>query len=161
MMGLERQARRCFHPQLPLTHHAVSLASRITLARVGSADYRRARLSALPGGGAFGCGSGPSSPPRASPAPRAADQGAGRAEICRLRWRAGLPLLPRQARRRGGQLSARPGYYRLIFVQQGEGRRVLERAGSVGTGSRSGTRPMSTYGGVRWRFWRKVSLKNG
>src|SRR3984885_15696931 len=58
MMGRERQARRCFHPPLPLTHHAVSLASGITLAGVDSADYRRARLSALPGGGAFGCGSG-------------------------------------------------------------------------------------------------------
>jgi hypothetical protein len=61
------------------------------------------------------------SPRLTSPAPRAADQGAARGDIGRLRWRAGRPLLPRQARRRGGQSSARPGYNRPTFVQQGEG----------------------------------------
>ena len=60
-------------------------------------------------------------PRPASPGPRAADQGAAREEICRLRWRAGGPLSPRPARRRGGQLSARPRYNRATFVQQGRG----------------------------------------
>ena len=58
-----------------------------------AAGYRRAGLSAA---------AGPSSPARASPERSAADQAAGRAEICPSRWRAGLPLLPRRARRRSG-----------------------------------------------------------
>ena len=45
-------------------------------------------------------------PRRTSPAPREADPAAGHEETCRPRWRAGLPLRPRPARRREGQLSA-------------------------------------------------------
>jgi hypothetical protein len=50
----------------------------------GGLAYRRARLSALAGAGAFGSGVG--FPRRASPAPRAADPSVGGEEICPSRW---------------------------------------------------------------------------
>jgi hypothetical protein len=64
-------------------------------------------------------------PRRTLAAPRAADRGAGRGEIGRPLWRAGLPRQQRRVRRRRGQLSARPGYNRATFVQQGEGQRGI------------------------------------
>ena len=64
----------------------------------GADCYRRAPLSALAGGGAFGSGAGSGAASNFRSAARA-DRGAGRGEIGRLRWRAGSPLLSRRTRR--------------------------------------------------------------
>ena len=97
---LPRGLRKRFQVEHLRQHRAFLTLPSVEWARVTAERACRLWLAAGPSGAGLALG-----PRRASPAPRAADRGAGRGEFGRLQWRDGLPLILRRVRRRLGQSS--------------------------------------------------------